>query len=164
MKISQLDLSITCHFPFQCVSLTIQAAGRQKFSTKTCQDILVNTEVCKITWMHSPRHTLKIKFIKVYFLIKCTVWWVLTDACFHETTKIRIGNIFIISESSLSPLCSQSPTLSLGPRQPLICFLTLWIHLDCSRTWYKWDQTVCTFCVSFLWFCTFLKFIPTMNY
>ena len=47
-------LETHCYFPFQFVSLTTQAAGRQEFSTKTCQNVtLVNTEVvCKVSCMH----------------------------------------------------------------------------------------------------------------
>lgn len=51
---------------------------------------------------------------------------------FPWSHTMQIGNISIISENPLLPLCSQSLIPTLGPRQPLTCFLTL--NSLCSRT------------------------------
>ena len=51
-RYSNWPLEISCYFSLRFVSLTTQAAGGQKFSAKTCQNIaLANTEVAfKICW------------------------------------------------------------------------------------------------------------------
>lgn len=56
----------------------------------------------------------------------------------HAITEIE--NIYIIPQSSLVTLPSQF--LHCRPRQPLICFLSLYIMFAFSRISFKWNHTV----------------------
>lgn len=83
----------------------------------------------------------------------------------HAITEIE--NIYIIPQSSLVTLPSQF--LHCRPRQPLICFLSLYIMFAFSRISFKWNHTVDNLlCLDFFslndtFFLSFFRFIHVVE-
>lgn len=114
---------------------------------------------CNYRTIHVPYKTALLRWnwhtITCTYL-KPTVWWVMTHLCIHESiTIMKIMNILITLQSffvhlgnpSLLPQATYSPIPSppVFPRQLLICFFSLYIHLNYPEFYVNRSHSICSF-------------------
>lgn len=118
------------------VSLSLFSSARH---TKRCQLILLLENIIQffITLLQDNWHTISCPFWN------CVICWVLTRICslihHHKQDTEHSHQPHKFSCAPLHFISSSSPI----PRQPLICFLPLYVHI--SRILHKWNHTVYTF-------------------